>query len=265
MAWEIETEAFCAWLQAGGASPALVRLRRHYLRRLSLSTAGGPWQVTLEDLVGFVARPGWRPETRKAARGSVRAFYRWAVTTGRTPVDPSVLLPPVRIPPAVPRPAPDHVLARALLAAGPGRDRVMLLLGALAGLRRAEIATLRVADVAGDQIYVRGKGGRTRVVPVHPLLAPEIAAWLAGRMDGWVFPGKVDGHLSAHHVGKRMAALLGPGWSAHKLRHRFATRAYGAERDLLAVQQLLGHSRPETTARYVQLPDDALRVAVAAA
>jgi site-specific recombinase XerC len=44
-------------------------------------------------------------------------------------------------------------------------------------------------------------------------------------------------------------------------RHRFATTAYAAERDLLAVQQLLGHSRPEVTARYTALPGDALRAA----
>ncbi|MBA2774731.1 MAG: site-specific integrase [Nocardioidaceae bacterium] len=51
--------------------------------------------------------------------------------------------------------------------------------------------------------------------------------------------------------------MLGAGWSGHKLRHRFATTAYAAERDLLAVQQLLGHSRPEVTARYTALPGDA--------
>ena len=40
---------------------------------------------------------------------------------------------------------------------------------------------------------------------------------------------------------------------------------YAGTRDLFAVQELLGHSRPETTRRYVRLPDDAVRAAVAAA
>jgi site-specific recombinase XerD len=61
-----------------------------------------------------------------------------------------------------------------------------------------------------------------------------------------------------------MSALLGPGWTAHSLRHRFATRAYAGERDLLTVQQLLGHSSVATTQRYTQIPDDALRRAVMA-
>jgi len=263
--WKRATDDYCDWLAAGGGSKDLQRMRRHYLRGLSLDQPCGPWSLGLDELVRFVANPGWKPETRKAARGTIRAFYRWAVITERIDRDPSLLLPPVKIPPTKPRPAPDYVLSRAMLAAGPGRDQLMLLLASLAGLRRAEIATLRVEDVAGDTLYVRGKGGRTRVVPLHRTLEPELSAWLAGRLEGWVFPGREDGHLSAHHVGKRLSVLLGPGWSAHKLRHRFASRAYAADRDLLAVQSLLGHTRPETTARYVAMPDDALRAAVAAA
>jgi integrase/recombinase XerC len=47
------------------------------------------------------------------------------------------------------------------------------------------------------------------------------------------------------------------------LRHRFATVCYAGERDLLAVQTLLGHSKPETTRQYVLIPDKSLRAAVA--
>ena len=78
-------------------------------------------------------------------------------------------------------------------------------------------------------------------------------------------PGQTDGHLSADYVGVLMARALPDGLTAHTLRHRFATAAYGATRDLLAVQELLGHSSPETTRNYVQLPADALRRAVEAA
>jgi len=66
-------------------------------------------------------------------------------------------------------------------------------------------------------------------------------------------------------VGRIMSdALGGPrsGWTAHTLRHRFATRAYAGDRDILSVQQLLGHSSVATTQRYTAPPDDALRKAV---
>lgn len=50
----------------------------------------------------------------------------------------------------------------------------------------------------------------------------------------------------------------------HALRHRFATRVYNVDRDVFAVQILLGHSSPATTQRYVQINDTALRRLVTA-
>ena len=73
----------------------------------------------------------------------------------------------------------------------------------------------------------------------------------AAAAGGWLFPGQVDGHLSPDYVGTLLRRLLGRGYSAHTLRHRFASRAYAGTRDLLAVQNLLGHSKPETTQRYI--------------
>ncbi len=66
----------------------------------------------------------------------------------------------VRIPAGRPRPAPDDVFAAALSAAT-GRNRLMLLLAAHAGLRRAEIAQVRRGDLVGRELRVRaGRGGR---------------------------------------------------------------------------------------------------------
>ena len=78
-------------------------------------------------------------------------------------------------------------------------------------------------------------------------------------------PGQIDGHLSPAYVGKRVSRVLGVGWSTHTLRHRFATRCYAGSRDLLSVQKLLGHSKPETTEGYVLVPNEWLRSAMAEA
>jgi len=135
----------------------------------------------------------------------------------------------------------------------------------ICGLRRGEIARCRVEDVepdlVGRSLRVVGKGGHVRVVP----LPDDLADQLLGRGEGWVFPSPAGGHLTPHHLAKIASAYLPPGVALHSLRHRCASTAYAATRDLRAVQELLRHSRPETTAGYVQVPDDAVRRAMLAA
>lgn len=265
--WPTIIDGYLEYLQAAGVAPGTLRLRQHYLNHLAARFHDrDPRELALEDLCRFVGRPGWQPESRKSARAAVRGLYGWAHKVGRVPADPSVFLPTVPVPAGKPRPAPDGVLARALAAAST-RDRRMVLLAALGGLRRAEISRVHTDDILGEELRVVGKGGRIRHVPLHPVVLGELAYVPAG----WVFPGKISergrdgGHLSADRVGHILADLLGPGWTAHTLRHRFASRAYAAERDLRAVQELLGHAKPETTARYTAVPDGALRAAVLAA
>lgn len=281
--WCLAIFGFVAYMRAAGRSPQTVRLRQHYLERVAVDLAHpSPWDVRADDLIGWLARPGWKPETRKSARASVAGFYRWAVETGRmTEQDsPARRLPAVGVPRAVARPAPDRVLTPALWQAS-DRDRLFLMLAAYAGLRRAEIAAVHPKEIDHDtqQLHVTGKGNRERWVPLHAELYDAILTELERRaaggygtgyrygryveLDGWMFPGRV-GHVTPDVPGRVVARLLGDGWTAHTLRHRFATRAYSAERDLRAVQELLGHSKPETTARYVQTPPDAMRRAVAA-
>ena len=52
------------------------------------------------------------------------------------------------------------------------------------------------------------------------------------------------------------------GHGAHSLRHRSGTRAYAVSKDIRAVQELLGHAKPETTAMYTQVPADDIRAAM---
>lgn len=194
----------------------------------------------------------------KSARSAIRTFYLWAEDEGYVDRSPAYRLPAVRVPSGVPHPTPDDVLARALTVA---REQLMLRLARYRGLRRAEISRVHTRDVFNGALRVRGKGGVTRSVP----LVGDLAERLSRLPKGWAFPGQDDGHLSAGHVGVVLKRLLGEGWSGHSLRHASASKSYAGTRDLRAVQTLLGHSRPETTARYTAAPDGALLAAVQAA
>jgi integrase len=72
---------------------------------------------------------------------------------------------------------------------------------------------------------------------VHPELAAELASYqqLTGIASGYLFPGE-HGHLTAGSVTHRIGRVrLGGTWTAHTLRHRFASQAYAGDRDMYAV------------------------------
>lgn len=226
-----------------------------------------PYTLSVEDLVVYLgSKRSWSAETRRSYRASLRTFYSWAQATGRRLDNPAGLLPSVKVPRGIPRPAPDLIYRAALLEAD-RRSRLMIQLAAQCGMRRGEIARTRrehvVPDLVGHSLHVIGKGGHERLVPLPRDLAREMLE----SPPGWLFPSsaRAGAHLTPHHVGKLVSRHLPEGWTTHTLRHRCATVAYASTRDLRAVQELLGHAKPETTARYTQVPVDAIRQAVNAA
>lgn len=263
---EGEIEAWTTWLKAAGRPNSTIGLRTYHVARVMRHLEPDPWDVTTQDLVDFLAAQEWAPETRRAYRASLRAFYTWAQATGRRQDNPASLIPVVKVPRGIPRPTPDRVYRDAMLEAD-DRVRLMIQLAGQCGLRRGEIARAKrdhvVPDLVGFALQVVGKGGHERLVPL-PL---DLGRHILELPRGWLFPSpfRAGAHLTAAHVGKLVSQVLPEGWTCHTLRHRCATVAYASTHDLRAVQELLGHAKPETTARYTQVPLDAIRRAVAAA
>lgn len=256
--------AWGTYLRAAGRPESTIALRVYHLRRLA-DRYPEPETVELEDLVTWLGGQAWSPNTRRAYRGSLRAYWAWATAIGRLEHSPAALLPPVTVPRARPRPAPETAYRLALMSADP-RASLAIRLAAQCGLRRGEIATVRAEhveqDIAGSWVLrVAGKGGHVRLVP----LEEGLAAALRERGPGWVFPSSHGGHLTPHHLGKLVSRHLPDGLTTHTLRHRCATVAYAQTRDLRAVQELLGHAKPETTAIYTAVPNGAVREAMRAA
>ncbi|NNG20311.1 tyrosine-type recombinase/integrase [Naumannella sp. ID2617S] len=248
------------WLRAAGRPRTTIKLRLYQVGRFARVAPRGPARTSTDDLVAWIAGQQWSAETARSHRAALVAFFRWGQAAGWCATNPAALMPPIRATVHPPRPAPESVVSSGLTATEE-RVRLMVALAARAGLRRGEIARVRGADVTRDlvgwSLRVRGKGGRVRVVP----LPADLAARITEHGPSWRFPGQDSGHLSPARVGELVSAALPAGWTCHTLRHRYASAAYAGSRDLLAVQQLLGHSKPETTRGYVALPGDALRAA----
>lgn len=247
-------------LRAAGRAETTIKSRVEHLRWLARDHPhADPWSLTLGDLMQWCGRHAWAKETRRAVRASLRGFFSWGHALDYCPSNVAAGLPPIGPSQPRPRPTPD-VAYRMALAAADERERLMLRLAAEMGLRRTEVAQIHSRDLMDDfdgtSLRIFGKGAKERVVPLPPVLAAELRAL----PPGYAFPGDYGpGHLSPRWVGRLVTRLLPDGQTMHGLRHRFGSRAYQVDRDLLVVQALLGHSSPTTTRTYVEIPNAALR------
>lgn len=192
--------------------------------------------------------------------GDAREFFRWLVARGLRADNPAAAVPRPRAGRRLPRPIGEEPLFKAL-ASAPDRIRPWFVLAAWSGLRAKEIAFLRRPQVLEREqppvlVIAQGatKGRRERIVPMSDFVVGElIAAGLPA--SGWVFRrhdggrGPNQPHTVSHLCNKHLHES-GATETLHQLRHRFGTQSYRQGHDLRVVQELMGHSKPETTAGY---------------
>jgi len=212
---------------------------------------------------------------------ALRMFFKFLERRGLGKNDAvrAVTLP--KLPHSVPKPltAPK---ARALVesadVAAPdtpewitARDTAVLTLLYGSGLRISEALSLTCRDAptkCRDMLRVTGKGDKTRVVPVLPIVREAIERYLALcpielGSDDPLFVGVRGGPLSPRIIQlvvARARGKLGLPETAtpHALRHSFATHLLGAGADLRAIQELLGHASLSTTQGYTEVDRDHL-------
>jgi integrase/recombinase XerC len=142
------------------------------------------------------------------------------------------------------------------------------------GMRLSELAGLSLGDVdlLSDQVKVRGKGRKERIIPVGSRAVQALRRWLTARA-GIMQPGRGDpramfvsrrgGRLGARSVQRAMHQLFdaigGDELRVHSLRHTFTTHLLDAGADLRAVQELLGHASLSTTQVYTHTSVERLK------
>lgn len=160
------------------------------------------------------------------------------------------------------------------------RDRAILELLFSTGLRVSELCRLDSdIDLSRDDLSVRGKGEKVRVVFLSPAAKDAIRAYLKARkdMEEALFVSASDVGIGKEEKTKRTPSRLTPRSverliktyaakagitkkvTPHVLRHSFATDLLGNGADLRAVQALLGHASISTTQIYTHVTDAHLR------
>ena len=254
------------------AGVCLPEVRNHHIRRWVAQMHGGGRSARGIALI----LSGWR------------GFYHWLGREGQVASNP---VQDVRAPRAA------HLLPKALgvdeavqLASHhqapddpwlEARDAAMVELLYGCGLRVGELVGLDVVasadaerggrgwiDLQAAEVYVFGKGGKRRSVPLGREALQALARWLALRgapgadsassQATALFPGRHGTRLSAQSVWQRLrrrsqlAGLATP-VHPHMLRHSFASHLLQSSGDLRAVQELLGHASITSTQVYTRL------------
>lgn len=234
-----------------------VRITRGWLMSID-----DPWSATGRQFEAWLdGHDGWLDSsTRYFAISHVHQFYAWAIRTGRTSADPTVMVDRPALSENLPRPIHPSDLAIAVAMAGPAMLAVLLLM-ATSGLRCCEVALLRWDDVHDGTARVLGKGSKERVVPLHPMSIDALDRLPRENVHvfaGWQSPAEHDaGAKVSRRVADHMHAL-GISATAHQLRHFCGTEALRLCGNLAKVQKLLGHASPATTVMYTRLLVDEL-------
>jgi integrase/recombinase XerD len=154
------------------------------------------------------------------------------------------------------------------------RTLLMTLYGT--GMRRSELARLKVSDIDSQRMILRvvaGKGGKDRDLPLSPALLETLREyWRWRKPKLYMFPTRTLGRRLHQPISDKTVwiacseaarrAGIRKRVTPHTLRHSWATHLLEAGTDLRTIQVLLGHGDLETTAQYLHLSQRHLQTVV---
>lgn len=231
--------------------------------------------ASLADFRAWMSRQtidGRAAASRARSLSGVRNFLKWLDRRGHMHNPAAALVRTPRLPHKLPRPLSEsrakNVVFEAVHAPGEDwiglRDRALFGLLYGCGLRIDEALSLNMADLPREEsLKIIGKGRKERIVPVLPICAAMLEAYLKARpgspeKDAPLFSGKRGGRLNqgvAQRAMRELRKTLGLPDTAtpHALRHSFATHLLQNGANLREIQELLGHESLSTTQRYTEV------------
>ena len=211
---------------------------------------------------------------------ALRTFYRYLMMMGKVKQTPMTKVPNPKKRKVLPVFVREQEMERLLEIMAEGksfpevRDRLVILMLYMTGMRRAELLGLTDASVMLDErtIKVTGKRDKQRLIPIGEELAARVREYQQLREQtfgdstrgGQLFlndKGAPLGIPTIERIVNDSLALVTnqKKRSPHVLRHTFATQMLNHGADLQSIQKLLGHASLETTQVYTHLSFEELK------
>jgi integrase/recombinase XerC len=253
-------------------------------------TEGWSWEgvdrLAMRGFLAHLSRRGVGKRTMARTLSAVRSFYRWMHRNELVESNPARAVGAPRqdrhLPGYLDRAQIDLLFQLAEARALEGgfvdvRNLAILELFYSTGMRLSELQGLSRGDLdlVSQQVKVRGKGRKERIIPVGDHAQLALRNYEAQRDDllrrvgpagerSAYFLARTGKRIGARMVQKVVAGFLeqvdeDAGLSVHSLRHTFATHLLDAGADLRAVQELLGHASISTTQIYTHTSVERLK------
>jgi integrase/recombinase XerC len=265
---------------------------REFLLFLDEYHGGAAWswqgvdRLTMRGFMGRLTKRGLAKRSVARALAAVRGLYRYLATNEAVDANPARAVGSPKaekhLPGYLDRTQIDVLFQLVDARAASGkfidvRNAAILELFYSTGMRLSELQGLNRQDIdsVSQQVKVRGKGRKERIVPVgdHATRAlreyerkrDELTQQLGGKADKTaIFLSRTGKRIGRRAVQKIVGELLesiaeDAGLSTHSLRHSFATHLLDNGADLRAVQELLGHASVSTTQIYTHTSVERLK------
>ena len=197
-------------------------------------------------------------------RNKIGGFFKWCVKSKYLENNPMDLIETIRVEKKLPETFTETQMAQLRESCKNTRDKAMLEVFYSSGIRCAELGRLKKTDIdpLTREVKIFGKGRKGRQVFVSPTALVLLDIYYAERNDNseYMFvssrkPHNPLGNGGIEKIIKRIGknAFAGVRTHPHKIRRTFASDAISRGMGVFEVQYLMGHTRTDTTMRYVKL------------
>ncbi len=271
-------ERFCQYKSVNEClSPRTIKwhqnLFRSFIQFTPIETIEELSRHVVEDWIfwGHSER-NWSPKTIRGSLMALSVFFNWCVKEEIIDYNPVKDIRKPRLPHKIPKHLSLEQVEHLLFCANRfpyvyeyERNRAIAILTMFiySGLRYKELINLKLTDIDFTQMCIRvydGKGGKDRVIPISPHLENYLRPYLQEReylnpYSPYFFVSKTLTGKMSDNVIKRLFAKLKQKsklhFTAHALRHTFATLMLEGNTDIYTLSELMGHSSIVTTQIYL--------------
>jgi integrase/recombinase XerD len=254
---------------------------RKFMTGLGIKNFG---ELSMEDVTAHMEACSWMtPQTRAGILYTIRAFTKWAAAEGLCSPAVAAAMPLIPGHKHASLPSAYAVSEVAAMVAATGeecqrRDRAMLLLASVLGMRAGDIRALRLGNIDGRVREVRFTQAKTGN-PVRLPLPDEVMLALADYLRN-ERPENANDHVFLHHraphdsfedasnsfhyvateaFGRASVDTSGKHHGLHSLRHSAATNMLSGGTPYPVISGILGHSNANTTRKYMAIDVERLR------